>query len=125
MGGTGNTYINLNKSVEDHSQLAQQCLALSVTYKNSDHLYPDKGTDLIPGMNNVNIVDGNYAQHLANFAALDILSFLEITDQQDDELKVSDIDMSVIFSDRFASNVGFFQQVIFTDGKRTQGINSL
>lgn len=123
MQGEENTFIDLTKSVDDHTTLAQSCLALSVTVKGSDILFPDKGTDLQAGVINLNIINTLYTSHVSNFAALDILSFLEKnTTYQQNQVEVADIDMGIINASEYGESLKLYQKVYFTDGTFTNDV---
>lgn len=123
MNGEKDTFIDLNKSVDNHNTLAQQCLVLSVTLQNSDKIFPTKGTQLQAGVNNVNIIDNNYSQHMSNIAALDILNFLDQnTTYKQEDVQVTDIDMGVLNLTQYGEKVSFYQKVYFSDGTFTDDV---
>lgn len=123
MNGEKDTFIDLNKSVDQHNTLAQQCLVLSATLQNSDKIFPTKGTQLQAGVNNVNIIDNNYAQHMSNIAALDILNFLDQnTIYKQEDVQVTDIDMGVLNLTQYGEKVSFYQKVYFSDGTFTDDV---
>ena len=125
LNGENDTFIDLTKSVDQHDTLAQTCLSLSVVGLGSDHLFPDKGTNLVAGTNNINIVNSNYSAHLGNFAALNILSFLNNHFEQDSEkLQVIDIDMGLL-PQSLADNLKFYQVVKFSDGTSTRQFKNI
>lgn len=123
MNGEKDTFIDLNKSVDNHNTLAQSCLVLSVTVQNSDIIFPTKGTQLQAGVNNVNIIDNNYSQHMSNIAALNILNFLDQnTTYKQDDVQVTDIDMGVLNLTQYGEKVSFYQKVYFSDGTFTDDV---
>lgn len=125
LNGENDTFIDLTKSVDQHDTLAQTCLALSVVGLGSDHLFPDKGTNLVAGTNNINIVNSNYSAHLGNFAALNILRFLNTHSEQDsDKLQVIDIDMGLV-PQSLSDNLKFYQVVKFSDGTSTRQFKNI
>lgn len=126
MNGAGDTYIDLTKSVDKHHTLAQQCLLLSVNVLGSDRLFPEKGTNLQAGVHNINLINNNYVQHLCNFAALNILSFLkEYTTYTEGDVEVSDVDMALINMTEYGESAKFSQKVIFSDGTSTNDVISV
>lgn len=125
MQGERNTFIDLNKSVQDHDALAQSCLMLSVTVKGSDALFEDKGTDLIAGTTNINIINNNYQSHLSNYAALSILNFLNNRANYNGDIRVSDVDMDLINQSLNQESIKFYQIVYFSDGTQTQQITNI
>ena len=126
MNGAEDTYIDLTKSVDKHHTLAQSCLLLSINVLGSDRLFPEKGTNLQAGVHNINLINNNYVYHLCNFAALNILDFLrEYTTYTDDDILVSDVDMSVIDMAEYGESVKFAQKVVFSDGTSTEDVISV
>lgn len=126
MNGAEDTYIDLTKSVDKHHTLAQSCLLLSINVLGSDRLFPEKGTNLQAGVHNINLIDNNYVYHLCNFAALNILNFLrEYTTYADDDVVVSDVDMTVIDMAEYGESVKLSQKVVFSDGTSTDDVISV
>ena len=122
MGGKNNTYIDLNNYVSDKLTVAQSSLMLSVTNINSDELFEDKGTDLIPGTVNNNVINYQQSQHSCNFASLNILNFVKDNFPNTEDLQVSDVNMSVISYDPYNASVKIQQIVEFSDGTSTQPV---
>lgn len=123
MQGEEDTFIDLTKSVDNHSTLAQSCLALSVTAKGSDRLFPDKGTDLQAGVANINVINTIHTSHVANFAALDILSFLDNnTTYNQNQVEVANIDMVIMQASTYGESLKLAQKVYFTDGTFTNDV---
>lgn len=120
MDGKDNTYIDLQSEVSDKATILQSSMILAVTKKSSDTLFEDKGTVLVSGLLNNNILNKAYSQHTCNFASLDIYNFLQ--DNMfalDDDITVSGIEMSVLSYDPFKSVVQLEQVVKFSDGTQT------
>lgn len=120
MDGKDNTYIDLESEVSDKSTILQSSMILAVTKQNSDTLFKQKGTSIVAGLLNNNVLNKAYSQHTCNFASLDIYNFLQ--DNMfvlDNDITVSGIEMSVLSYNPFQSTVQLEQIVKFSDGTQT------
>lgn len=121
-GPYGNTFINLNDSVEGKNVTAQKVLVNLATIKGTDKLYPDKGTNLLKQCIGAVMVNENAAQHISNFAALDTLYFINETDglEVDDPIGLEDLDLVLADYDPAINQVKFASTVYFPDNTHTE-----
>lgn len=79
----GKVELDLTADISGEQALAQNMIVNFLTAKGSDAAYPAKGTNILgAGLQNL-FIDRNYAQHFANFAAVDTLFFTRSTDYVD------------------------------------------
>lgn len=74
--GGDDTRIMFDASVDGKSCIEQQVLVNLVTEQGSDPLYEDRGTTLLEDSINGLAYDTNEAKHVANFASIDTLFFI-------------------------------------------------
>lgn len=121
-GPYGQTYIDLNNSVEDKNVTTQKVLINLATIKGTDHLYADKGTDLLKQCIGAVMVNKNAAQHISNFAALDTIYFINDTDglDVDDPSGLANVDLELIGYNPKDGAVSFKSTVYFPDYTQTE-----
>ena len=125
MSGYGNTCIDLNNKVQGKQTLQQTSLMLAVNALGSDTLFESKGTELVPGLINNNYIGYSTAQHTCNFASLDIKEFLnEVNLSTKDNVKVSEILMTVIRYYPEQSKIDVQQIVQFSDDTQTEPVTT-
>lgn len=124
-GPDGNTYIDLNNSVEDKNVTAQKVLINVVTVKGSDSLYENKGTDLMQSCIGAAIINNNAMQHIANFAAVSTLYFINDTDGLaiDDPIGLADVYLKLQGYNAETSTIALSSTVGFPDGTKTETPN--
>lgn len=69
--------LNWNETSEDTD--TQNILVNIATAKGSDAVYADRGTDLLKKFAESGFVSAGFAQHKANFAAMDTKTFYNVT----------------------------------------------
>lgn len=113
--------LDLGATVSGKDATAQKCLVVAVTDKGSDRLFPDKGTDLLKGCTGAVIVSGNASTHLCNFAALDVLYFVNATDGLDPDAVsgLADYDLDIMDYNAIEGRVKFASTVHYPDGTQT------
>lgn len=126
-GDNGRTFIDLNKSVSGKLLTAQKCLINIPTLRGSDALYPDKGTTLLQECIGATLVNTTAVTHVANYAALDTLYFINRTDGLDvnDPTGLEQLDLNLLDFDATTSQVTFESIVYFPDGTQTESITNL
>lgn len=119
------TRIDLEKYVEGKNLYEQKALVNAVTDQGSDPVYPDRGTTMIADSINGNAYDINRAAHIANFAALDTLYFInyqEYAAVQDSPDLIKDIAMSVIEYSGAEGRIRFSAKFTFADDTETKDV---
>lgn len=126
-GPYGQTRIDLERDVRDKAVTAQKVLINLPIIKGTDQLYPERGTDLLKQCIGAVIVNKNAAQHIANFAALDTIYFINDTDglDIDDPNGLADVDLTLTSYDAQVQSVSFDSVVYFPDGTSTQDKGTL
>lgn len=108
--------ISLNgDAVTDLECIQQNALVNIGTSKGSDAIFPDKGTDLFKAAVGGVIYDIQSAQHAANFAALDTVTFLrdhEYASQSQSTLETLQLNLRVIEVGRLQ----FQASMVFSNG---------
>lgn len=77
------TRLVLNEAVEGKSLFQQKYLINTVTSKNSDPIFPERGTDLLKILISGAIVDAEQAIHTGNFASTDTEYFCTYEEHSD------------------------------------------
>ena len=109
----------LNETVEDKECIMQKYLINSVTSKNTDKIFPERGTDLLKGAIGGAVIDAQAAMHLGNFAALDTLYFCSYEETPsifDSDMYVNNFDLKPADYDGTTNTLSFFADFYFKDG---------
>ena len=94
----GGARLVFDETVEGTRNTAQKCLINVGTINGSDSMFADRGTQLLAQAVRSELISENTAQHAANFAALDTLTFVRVNDPQDaldDTSRVTELTLSV------------------------------
>ena len=84
-------------TVEAKDSTQQNIIAVLGTKKNTDQVFPEKGTGTSIFDIGKNYVSVNESQHLANFAGLDAYTFYKLFDAQNSYLLAIRMDASKLF----------------------------
>ena len=126
-GPYGNTRLDLLNQVEGKDLTVQKVLINIPTYKGSDKLYPNKGTSILQQFLGAVVVNKNAAQHIANFAALDTIYFINETDglDVDDPEGLANLDLELFDYNAMTGVVRLSSVVYYPDNTKTEKIQSL
>lgn len=126
-GPYGKTRLDLTNYVEGKDLTVQKVLINIPTFKGSDKLYPDKGTSLLQQFIGAVVVNKNAAQHIANFAALDTIYFINDTDGLDvnDPMGLANLDLELLDYSAMTGEVKLTSVVYFPDGTKTDKLQNL
>lgn len=94
------------------------------TLKGSDHIYEERGTDLLKDAVAGAIVDSNSAQHSANFAALASMNFMKTTLPSTMKASNDRISEMTLEVESFDGNLLTLQAQFVTADKRVIGVTS-
>lgn len=117
--------IDLTSTVEDKNLYEQKALVNMVTVQGSDPIYSDRGTTMLidsirgKAYNRAGII------HMGNFAALDTISFIKSTDQDDiatEDFTIKDINVSAIAYNNNTNTLSLSVQLTYTDATTTEVI---
>lgn len=86
----GGPVFDLENPVKDFDATVQNALVNTGTRLNSDAVYPDRGTELMKDAAAGRMVNLTSANHMANFAALRTLAFIQKTEKQSNPFKLQD-----------------------------------
>lgn len=75
--------------------LAQNAVVNTATPENSDHVFPDKGTNLVKKIFSGQVFNEIKANHAGNFAAVESRNFVNAQLPEDEEEKLSDFVLEV------------------------------
>lgn len=102
--------ILLEEGVSDFAATVQNATVCIGTEVGTDKAFPTKGVELLREANQGKLINQQVATHASNFAAIDVLFFINETDTEDAVERLQEIKLApvVIESDKVRVNAQFF-----------------
>lgn len=120
--GSPATCFDFTRAVEGKSLYEQKYLINTATSKNTDYIFPDRGTNLLRDAINGVMISNNEALHSGNFAALDTLYFCSYEEDpgvyNSDEY-VQQYKLMPAFYDHYKRSISFRASFEFKDETST------